>query len=115
MVPTGSTQRIRIYGFITRHIESDIMPEQKGTYIGTLKKGRLGAGVVETEYGLTFSLSKSYKDKKTDEWKDTNWFASYDLFTLKELIDELITKFEIEPGQQGTQWYEPKEEEAKAE
>ncbi len=45
--------------------------------------------VWDSNWGLSITIEKSYKDKKTDSWKKSNKFFSNELPALKEAISEL--------------------------
>lgn len=40
----------------------------------------------EGERGISWTLKKSYKDKKTDEWKESKSFTDWDLDALSSLV-----------------------------
>lgn len=41
--------------------------------------------------GYSFSINKRYKDKKTEEWKDSKYFWKDDLTMLIELLKQAVT------------------------
>jgi hypothetical protein len=72
------------------------MEKAKGT--PPAKKWR--AGVIEIskwekDGSFSYSLKKSYKDKKTDEWKKTDTYFDNQLISLKELLEKVIAEESI--------------------
>lgn len=72
------------------------MVKKDNKFLGSVRAGAVNANVIQTKYGYTFAISKSYKDKKTDEWKDTPFFNPSDIFKLQNVLEKIITRFNLE-------------------
>ncbi len=82
---------------------------EKSEYLGSMRQGRINAGVFKNEYGYSFAISKNYRDKD-DEWKETHFYNPSDLIVLRELVDGLINKFGISEKTTKATWTDPKKE-----
>lgn len=59
--------------------------------IANAKNGGVGIAMWEGYNGnYSFTIDKRYKDKKTEEWKESKVFFKEDLIKLKGCIDEIL-------------------------
>jgi len=64
------------------------MEEKKSTFIGSVSSGQIQAGIVSTDFGNVYAISKQYL--KDGEYRKTNFYYPNDIFSLLEVIHKLI-------------------------
>ena len=59
-------------------------PEQKW------KDGGIQITAWKNDYGLSYTITKTYKDKKTDEWKESKYLYKSDLEKLLNILPSAV-------------------------